>query len=217
MPAPGDNVPLAIPDVHQTSPAKEPPNISKLWSDATEDDIENHALTIEVEKQPTEVAKEGKDSEEDVEGLDLLKDDLSELTPAPIVEESKETAKSKAPAVYGIEALLGGRKPAQRDPDPIIEPTQREPAQRESVLRESAQREPAQRESVLRESVLREPALREPVLRESAQREPAQREPAQRESVLRESVQRETALRESAQRETAQRELYESQLRENQF
>ena len=117
-------MPLAIPDVHKPAPVKEPPNISKLWSEATEDDIENHALTIEVEKQPPEVPNDTKDSvDRDVEGLDLLKDDLSDLTPAPTAKESKEIVKTKAPDPHGIEALLGNDKPVQRDRDPApIEP-----------------------------------------------------------------------------------------------
>ena len=131
IPAPGDNVPLAIPDVHKPAPVKEPPNISKLWSEATEDDIENHALTIEVEKQPPPEEKtEKKDGEgADTEGLDLLKDDLSDLTPAPSAEEKKEVAKTKPPDPHGIEALLGGgassvEKPAQRVPTPVHTPEQ---------------------------------------------------------------------------------------------
>ena len=94
IPAPGDNVPLAIPDVTVPPPAAasvplQSQPINRLWSEATDDDIENHALTIEVEKPSAEEGCKSEDNTKE-EGLALFKEDLSALTPVPM--ESVEHA-----------------------------------------------------------------------------------------------------------------------------
>ena len=97
IPAPGDNVPLAIPDVNVPPPAPvllQPPPINKLWSEATEDDIENHALTIEVEKPSSE---EGAETEIKDEGLALFKEDLSALVPVPMGPVDDKPCSPKQP------------------------------------------------------------------------------------------------------------------------
>eukprot|EP00116_Pleurobrachia_bachei_P007427 sb/3467689/ len=52
VPNPGDNVPLSIPDIDTETLKADPDKMARLWSEVSDSDVENHALTIEVERNP---------------------------------------------------------------------------------------------------------------------------------------------------------------------